>query len=1451
MKTHDLGTVKWAIGGIGVCLALASGMVVAQSVTTIKTDTSWGRTGQTLTPSSSNTVVTGNQGATYAIPGKVYTITEAQGKLAGANLFHSFESFSIGTGDAAVFTTTTPTLNNVVSRVSGSSPTMINGLLALVPAAGSNPNFFFVNPNGVTFGVGAQVDVPAAFHVSTADHLRFADGTLFKAGNGSDSTFSIAPPEAFGFLGTRRAPVNVVEGTVISTWPGAPISIAAGDILVDGAGIVTGAAGIRLAAIGQAQVDVPLVGPLPAASGNLIVRNGAQVVAYNWDPSASANLEVSAGNVLIDGGGIPSGLFTLSIGAGNAGKIVANVQDTLYIFSSGQILSSTVSTGDAGSVTIAAQNILLDRGGAPSFTGIGSQTDPGSTGNAAKIDLTVADTLALFAGAQINASSFGAGDTGSVHVSTGTFYIDGWRSHVPTGIGIQSLGTGTGATTSRIDVAVRDDLTILNGGTFSSSSFTARDGGSISVRAGNITLQGNDAQGSTGFFTDTEGAGRGGDLTVAASGDIQVLLGSEISASTFGSGNAGALKLTASNLLIDGMGSRFFTGISGNAAARSAGNAGGVNVAASDFMVIRNGGEISSSTFSSGNAGPVEVSARNLVIDGMDSPLFTGIASDAGANSTGGNSGSIKVTVTEALSVWTGGEIATSTFSSGNAGSIVINAGSVLLNDNDAQSVTGVFSNTYGAGHAGNISVSSAGNVDIQSRANIASGSFASGDGGSIFVAAQNVTIEGDGSSIVAQAESSSTASKAGSIEVNAVDAFTIRSGGIVSTSTLSAANAGSIAIAAHSVLVSGLASIVQSTTQAAGQGGSILISASQMRVEQLGDINAEASGTGNAGNISMTGDSLAVMSGGRVEASTFGAGKGGSIAIAVTGDVTVAGVTVIGQTGFHSGLFAGTQIDPIAGSGTPAVPGSGGNISIVAKNVVLSDGGQIDSSTTSGGAGGSVAITARQNFTVAGTDTRITSDAASGDGPGGNILISASQMTVEQSGNITAQTSGKGKAGNVTLTGDQLSVMSGGRIEASTSGAGKGGSIAVTVTGDVIVSGVNANSQTDSRSGLFAKTQTPSTGTGGGGGGAGGGGTGGGGTGGGTGNAPKPGSAGNISIAANNLLLNDGAQIDSSTTSGGAGGSVAITARGDITIAGTDTRLTSDATRGDGPGGNITMVAKNITISDGASVTAATGGKGDAGNINLATVDQLLMQSGGKVTTSTSGAGKGGSVVIQAGRVLLDGADTAIVADTLRPFADLTITINILHGNDGDLIVQLQSPTGTRVALLSRVGGSGDNFIGTTFDDQATKPITAGSASFTGTFNPREPLSQLINELTSGNWVLNVRDQATGNAGTLQNWTLQIGQQTFQSTGAPLPIPDNGTLQSTITVTNPAVSTIQGTGQATGIGGDVFVNAGSLTVQNGATMSAITRGSGGGGIVNLQVCRRYFDPEQRQDRHR
>ena len=58
----------------------------------------------------------------------------------------------------------------------------------------------------------------------------------------------------------------------------------------------------------------------------------------------------------------------------------------------------------------------------------------------------------------------------------------------------------------------------------------------------------------TGIFSNADGAGRAGDIAINADGDISVLRGATVSSSTFGTGNAGSIRLSSRNLEIDGFG---------------------------------------------------------------------------------------------------------------------------------------------------------------------------------------------------------------------------------------------------------------------------------------------------------------------------------------------------------------------------------------------------------------------------------------------------------------------------------------------------------------------------------------------------------------------------------------------------------------------------------------------------------------------------------------------------------------------------------------------------------------------------------------------------------------------------------------------------------------------------------------------------------------------------------
>ena len=91
-------------------------------------------------------VLDGTRGSTGSYSGH-FTISEDFGETSpdGKNLFHSFSVFNINAGESATFTGS-DSINNVISRVTGSSGTTINGPLISEIA---NADFYFINPKHI------------------------------------------------------------------------------------------------------------------------------------------------------------------------------------------------------------------------------------------------------------------------------------------------------------------------------------------------------------------------------------------------------------------------------------------------------------------------------------------------------------------------------------------------------------------------------------------------------------------------------------------------------------------------------------------------------------------------------------------------------------------------------------------------------------------------------------------------------------------------------------------------------------------------------------------------------------------------------------------------------------------------------------------------------------------------------------------------------------------------------------------------------------------------------------------------------------------------------------------------------------------------------------------------------------------------------------------------------
>jgi subtilisin-like proprotein convertase family protein len=105
----------------------------------------------------------------------------------------------------------------------------------------------------------------------------------------------------------------------------------------------------------------------------------------------------------------------------------------------------------------------------------------------------------------------------------------------------------------------------------------------------------------------------------------------------------------------------------------------------------------------------------------------------------------------------------------------------------------------------------------------------------------------------------------------------------------------------------------------------------------------------------------------------------------------------------------------------------------------------------------------------------------------------------------------------------------------------------------------------------------------------------------------------------------------------------------------------------------------------------------------------------------------------------------------------DVNVGITIEHTWTADLDISLISPAGTVIELTSDNGGSGDDYTNTVFDQEASNLITDGSAPFTGSFIPEGDLSLLYGESSAGTWTLEVFDDANGDGGSIEEFTLEL----------------------------------------------------------------------------------------------
>ncbi|MEQ9671623.1 CHAT domain-containing protein [Coleofasciculus sp. G2-EDA-02] len=178
-----------------------------------------GLTQPIVSDDSTNTIVTPD-GNRFDIQG---------GKLSGdgANLFHSFSEFGLDSGQIANFLSN-PSLQNILSRITGGDLSIINGLIQI---SGGTSNLFLMNPAGIIFGNDAQLNVPAAFTATTATGISFGDN-LFNATGINDYKSLVGEPN--GFVFNTPEPGSIVNTGILKVDSGQKLSLIGGTVVSTG-----------------------------------------------------------------------------------------------------------------------------------------------------------------------------------------------------------------------------------------------------------------------------------------------------------------------------------------------------------------------------------------------------------------------------------------------------------------------------------------------------------------------------------------------------------------------------------------------------------------------------------------------------------------------------------------------------------------------------------------------------------------------------------------------------------------------------------------------------------------------------------------------------------------------------------------------------------------------------------------------------------------------------------------------------------------------------------------------------------------------------------------------------------------------------------------------------------------------------------------------------------------
>ncbi|WP_413176360.1 filamentous hemagglutinin N-terminal domain-containing protein [Anabaena azotica] len=423
-----------------------------------------------------------------------------------------------------------------------------------------------------------------------------------------------------------------------------------------------------------------------------------------------------------------------------------------------------------------------------------------------------------------------------------------------------------------------------------------------------------------------------------------------------------------------------------------------------------------------------------------------------------------------------------------------------------------------------------------------------------------------------------------------------------------------------------------------------------------------------------------------------------------------------------------------------------------------------------------------------------IGSDVGSSDSQAGDIDINATEVITLDNGSFIANTvkdknnqqrennQAVHNAGNINIRTETLKLTNGSVIDAGTYGIGNAGNVNINVPNTVYMDGVDLNSEP---SGIYSRVWLQGVGQG-----------------------------GNIDIKTGSLFMTNGTAISTSIFGKGNAGSVTINALDTVSLDGVkNSRFSAIASRvaatAIGNGGNIKINTATLSVTNGAEVLATTRGTGNAGNIevnaakfvNLSGVAPQGFSSGLFSAAENSNSGQASDIIVNTSALRI--ADGAVLsARTLSSFSGGNI---IVDANTVDII------SGGQILTTSFSSGSAGKI-----NINANNRITISGSDSTFDARLAEFGRPTVDPVSSVSGIFaNTERESRGNGGSI----FMHPPQLIIKNGAGVAVNSQGT----------------------GNGGNIQIQAGLITLDNNAFISAATA-SGEGGNIEMQAGRTLSD---------